>query len=174
MIICAGNIETFPFATPVGIGLIESAINTTRLCLMDPPKELIFMGSAGSYGNHEIFDIVSTSRGCNIENGFFEQKSYTPIDNVIEASSNKNEPLINSSNYITSDKESAKAFLKRRIELENMEFYSILRVAKEFEIPVRGFFIVSNYCYEDAHKEFIKNHKESMQRLSRFVGINLF
>lgn len=174
MIVCAGNIETFSFATPVGIGLIESAMNTTRLCLFDPPKELIFVGSAGSYGNHNIFDIVTSSKGCNVENGFFEKKSYTPIDNVIEASSNEDEPIINSSNYITSHKASAQEFLKRGIALENMEFYSILRVAKEFEIPVRGIFVVTNYCFEDAHKEFVANHNKAMTKLSEFVSINLF
>jgi len=174
VIVCAGNIETFSFATPVGIGLIQSAINTTRLCLMAPPKEIIFVGTAGSYGKHAIFDIVTSSKGCNIENGFFENKSYTPLDNVIAANENGDEPLINSSNYITSDPASAKAFLRRGIALENMEFYSILSVAKEFNLPVKGIFIVTNYCYEDAHKEFIANHNEAMRRLSEFVRINLF
>jgi purine-nucleoside phosphorylase len=174
VIVCAGNIETFPFATPVGIGLVQSAINTTRLCLMTPPKELVFVGTAGSYGNHEIFDIVTSSKGCNVENGFFENKSYTPLDNVIAANENPDEPLINSSNYITSDTASAKAFLRRSIALENMEFYSILSVAKEFNLPVKGIFIVTNYCFEDAHKEFVANHEEAMQRLSEFVRVNLF
>ena len=31
MIICAGRNETFPFAQAMGVGLIESAINLTRL-----------------------------------------------------------------------------------------------------------------------------------------------
>ncbi|MCI0500930.1 MAG: purine-nucleoside phosphorylase, partial [Epsilonproteobacteria bacterium] len=35
MIVCAGRSETFDFAIPVGVGLIESAINLTRLCLFD-------------------------------------------------------------------------------------------------------------------------------------------
>lgn len=169
MIVCAGNIETFGFATPVGIGLIESAINTTRLCLMDPPKELIFVGSAGSYGKHKIFDIVSSSKGCNIESSFFQGKSYTPIDNVIAANEDKNEPLVNSSNYITAACSDADAYLKRGIEIENMEFYSILSVAKEFELPVRGIFIITNYCYEDAHKEFAANHNEAMRRLNDYM-----
>ena len=52
MIICAGRNETFPFAHPIGVGLIESAINLTRMCLFDKPDYLLFVGSAGSYGNH--------------------------------------------------------------------------------------------------------------------------
>ena len=83
MIICAGNNETFQFATSVGVGLIESAINTTRLCLFDKPDYLIFIGSAGSYGKYNIFDIVESSSGSNIELSFLEGNSFTPIDNVI-------------------------------------------------------------------------------------------
>ena len=136
---------------------------------MSLPKELVFIGSAGSYGNHKIFDIVTSSKGCNIENGFFQGQSYTPIDNVITANENNNEVMVNSSNYITASKECAQEFLQKGIELENMEFYSILAVAKEFNLPVKGIFIVTNYCYEDAHKEFLANHNEAMQRLNRYI-----
>ncbi|MDD4855510.1 MAG: purine-nucleoside phosphorylase, partial [Sulfuricurvum sp.] len=31
MIVCAGNNETFDFALPIGVGLVESAMNLTRL-----------------------------------------------------------------------------------------------------------------------------------------------
>jgi len=41
-----------------------------------------------------------------------------------------------------------------------MEFFSILSVAKEFEIPVAGIFVITNYTNENAHEDFIKNHKE--------------
>ena len=58
MIICAGNNETFSFATPMGVGLIEMSMNLTRLCLFDKPEFLLFVGTAGSYGAHQILDIV--------------------------------------------------------------------------------------------------------------------
>ena len=83
MIICAGNSETFDFATPMGVGLIESAINLTRLCLFDKPEFLLFIGSAGSYGEHKIFDIIESKTASNIELGFLNNDAYTPLDNVI-------------------------------------------------------------------------------------------
>ena len=58
MIVCAGDIEQFSFAVPIGVGLVNSAINLTRLCIMNPPEFLLFVGSAGSYGNKNIFDLV--------------------------------------------------------------------------------------------------------------------
>ena len=41
MIICAGRNETFPFAQTIGVGLIESAINLTRICLFNKPEYLL-------------------------------------------------------------------------------------------------------------------------------------
>lgn len=58
MIICAGNQEVFEFAQSVGVGLIDSAYGLTKLCLEEKPESLLFIGSAGSYGEYDIFDIV--------------------------------------------------------------------------------------------------------------------
>ncbi len=176
MIICAGNIESFEFATPIGIGLIESAINLTRLALFDKPDFLIFIGSAGSYGKYKIFDIVESSIGANIENSFLTGNSYTPIDNVIEAYHDKKSDvsretvdIVNSSNYITTDKTLSQSYRKHKIELENMEFFSVLRVAQEFKIPLLGIFIVTNYCDKNAHKEFLENHQKAKYLLSQYM-----
>ena len=50
-----------------------------------------------------------------------------------------------------------------------MEFFSVLSVAKEFEIPVAGIFVVTNYTNENAHDDFIKNHKEAMEKLTNYL-----
>ena len=155
-IISSGNKEIFPFATPIGIGLIESAINLTRLCLFDKPDMIIFIGSAGSYGRKEIFDIFESSTASNIEHCLLKKECYTPIDNIISANVS-HETIVNSSNYITKNKLISKAFLNLNIDAENMEFFSVVKVAKEFQIPIKGIFIITNYCYENAHKEYIKN-----------------
>ena len=42
MIVCAGKNETFDFASPIGVGLIESSINLTKLILFDKPDFLLF------------------------------------------------------------------------------------------------------------------------------------
>lgn len=171
MIICAGRNETFNFAKEMGVGLIESAINLTRQCLFDKPEFLLFIGSAGSYGNHEIFDIVESKRAANIELSFLEDNSYTPLDNVLESENKmvRNDTIINSSNYISKNFELSKNFNEYGIGAENMEFYSILQVAKEFEIPVAGIFVITNYTNENAHEDFLKNHKEAMKKLTSYL-----
>ena len=171
MIVSAGKNETFSFATPIGVGLIESTINLTRLALFDKPDFLIFIGSAGSYGEYKVFDIVESMIASNIELSFWQNNSYTPIDNVIEAknSNTKSKVIVNSSNYITTNKELSKNFLKHNIHLENMEFYSVASVAKEFEIPLLGIFVVTNYTDENAHEDFVKNHKRAKEMLVEYV-----
>ena len=158
MIISAGNKEMFDFATSIGVGLIESTINLTRICLFDKPNFLIFIGTAGSYGNKKIFDVVESSSASNIENCFLTKTCYTPIDNVISfAKDVSRETIVNSSNYITTDEKIAKKYLNINIEIENMEFFSVMSVAKKFEIPTLGIFVVTNYCNENAHNDYIKN-----------------
>ncbi|WP_456322324.1 phosphorylase family protein [Hydrogenimonas sp.] len=183
MIVCAGSNETFPFATPIGVGLCESAVNLTRLALMSPPEFLLFIGSAGSYGNHDIFDIVESKAASQIELSYLMKKSYTPLkNNVIVSDENvsretplhhfaneKHPVIVNSSNYITTDMELARRFNKFGIGLENMEFYSVMQVGQIFDIPCGGIFIVTNFCDENAHRDFLHNHDEAMHRLTNYL-----
>jgi len=183
MFVCAGNNETFPFATPIGVGLCESAVNLTRLALMQPPEFLLFIGSAGSYGNFEIFDIVESKAASQIELSYLMKKSYTPLqNNVIVSDENvsRETPLrniadserpiiVNSSNYITTDIEVGRKFNEFGIGLENMEFYSVMQVAQIFNIPCGGIFVVTNYCDDGAHEQFIKNHEEGIRHLTNYL-----
>lgn len=171
MIICAGNNETFNFATPMGVGLIESAINLTRLCLFDKPEFLLFIGSAGSYGEHKIFDIVESKTASNIELAFLNNDAYTPLDNVVSTNTDqtKRDVIVNSSNYISTNEELSKKFLKLGVGIENMEFFAVLKVAQEFDIPAGGVFCITNYTNKNAHEDFLKNHEEAKKILEVHV-----
>jgi len=174
MIICAGNTENFDFAQPMGVGLIETAMNVTRLCLFDKPEYILFVGTAGSYGKYNIFDIVESKTASNIELSFLEKKSYTPLDNVISTQTeNKQDVIVNSSNYISTDAQLTSEFEQLGVSLENMEFFSVLRIAQEFDIPAGGVFCVTNYCDENAHNSFLQNHNEAKRRLSDHVRYRL-
>ncbi len=197
-IVCAGRSEQFDFAQPVGIGMMEVAINLTRLCLSKKPKFILFVGTAGSYGEKKIFDIIESKTASNIENSFFTGGSYTPIDNVVSTVKDVSQPsrvaklhrygfnitddkqlssalhvsretLVNSSNYITTDKSLGKYYLAQNIHLENMEYFAVLKVAQTFGISAGGIFIVTNYCDENAHDDFLKNQKEAMAKLTNYI-----
>jgi nucleoside phosphorylase len=170
MILCAGNNETFDFATPIGVGLIESAMNLTRLCLFDKPEFILFIGSAGSYGEHNIFDIVESKTASNVELAFLNNDAYTPLDNVISTNiTNKKDVIVNSSNYISTNEELTKKFLKLGIGIENMEFFAVLKIAQEFDIPAGGVFCITNYTNKNAHEDFLKNHDEAKRVLALHV-----
>ncbi|MDQ7045451.1 MAG: purine-nucleoside phosphorylase [Sulfurimonas sp.] len=170
MIICAGNNETFEFAQPTGIGMIETAMNLTRLCLFDKPELLLFIGSAGSYGNHKIFDIVESKTASNIELSFLSNDAYTPLDNVVSTNTTDvKDVVVNSSNYISTNKELTKKFLGLGIGIENMEFFAVLQVAQEFNIPAGGVFCVTNFTDENAHEDFLKNHEQAKIILAEHV-----
>jgi len=170
MIICAGNNETFSFATPMGVGLIETAMNLTRLCLFDKPEFLLFIGTAGSYGEKKIFDIVESKTASNIELAFLSNDAYTPLDNVVTTNTtNKKDIVVNSSNYISTNETLAKNFLKFGVGIENMEFFSVLRIAQEFNIPAGGVFCITNYTNKQAHEEFLKNHAKAKELLELHV-----
>ena len=171
MIICAGRNETFKFAEPMGVGLIESSINLTRQCLFNKPDFILFVGSAGSYGEHKIFDIIESKRAANLELSFLRDHSYTPLDNVLESENKmvRNDTIVNSSNYITTNFDLSAKYNQYGIGIENMEFFSVLQVAREFEIPVAGIFVVTNYTNKNAHEDFMKNHKEAMSKLTQYL-----
>ncbi|MDY0237966.1 MAG: purine-nucleoside phosphorylase [Campylobacterales bacterium] len=176
MILCAGNGEFFDFAKPVGVGLIDSAINTTKICIEEKPSFLLFVGSAGSYGRLKEFDLFYSSFASNLENSFLLKKSYSPIENELKSSipdfvSRETLPWMkmNCSNYITTNSVVSKKYLKLEIDAENMEFYSILKVANSFNIPAYGLFAITNFCNEFAHNDFIKNHNLAKEILEKFV-----
>jgi len=170
MIICAGNNETFDFATPMGVGLIEMSMNLTRLCLFDKPEFLLFVGSAGSYGDAKIFDIIESKTASNIELAFLSNDAYTPLDNVISTNiEQKKELIVNSSNYISTNEELTKKFLDFNIGIENMEFFAVLKIAQEFNIPAGGVFCITNYTNKNAHNDFITNHTKAKELLTKYV-----
>jgi nucleoside phosphorylase len=50
-----------------------------------------------------------------------------------------------------------------------MEFFSVLKIAEEFNIPAGGVFCITNYTNENAHEDFLKNHEKAKELLSTHV-----
>ncbi len=179
MILCAGRNETFSFATPIGVGLIESSITLTQLIIKEKPAFLFFVGTAGSYGNHAIFDTLYSHEATNIELGALQNQCYTPLQNAIKAEKQYvsrgtiHSAVVNSSNYITTDTNLAQHFLDKGIGLENMEYFAVVSIANHFHIPCSGFFVVTNYCNENAHKDFLAHHEQAKKIITQHIEKNL-
>ncbi len=162
MIVCAGRTEQFSFAKPIGVGLIESAYNLSRIILENRPKEILFVGSCGSYGEKKLLDAFYSSTASQMEHAFVNGDAYTPIENKI-LNNVSHETIVNSSNYITCSKDVSEKFLVAGIDVENMEFYSVLWAAREAKIAAKGFFVVTNYCHENAREEYAANLKTATE-----------
>jgi nucleoside phosphorylase len=157
------------------------AVNLTRLLHDTAFEEIVFVGTAGSYGTHEIFDIVESHAAARIEPSAFEGRAYTPLEPYtffkegvyetapFDADVSRETPIVNTSDYITTDISVWDAMRARGIVLENMEFYAVMETARRFHIPARGIFIVTNRCDADAHRDFLANHTEAMKRLTSYV-----
>lgn len=181
MFVCAGNGEEFEFAKSIGVGLVESAITLSEICLSQKVESLIFVGSAGSYDKEvELLEIFTSSKATQIESSALLSQSYTPIPQEIQSdvscetiqkilSLGLPQAIINSSNYITTDISHAQRMRERGILLENMEFFSVLSMARRFSLPALGVFCVSNHCGGEAHREFMENRVEVMRRLRGVV-----
>ncbi len=173
MIVCAGEIEQFEFAYPIGIGMVDAAVNLTRLCLTEKPESVLFVGTAGSYGRIDLIKIVVSQKACNIEHSLIRGDGYSPIDNCVNSIGKvSHETTVNSSNYITTNELISDEYIKRGIGLENMEFYGVMKVAKQLEIPAKGIFVTTNYCAKNAHTEFKNNHKTAMIKLEKYIAEN--
>ena len=215
MIISAGRNEIFPFALPMGVGLVDMSINLTALlqkrAMVDSrgkyeqvlttnrqlderlnsidspilqsakssqnpdkilnalPSEIIFVGSAGLYKDGEVFKIYESSVAANIEISSLEHKSYSPIESEIASVVPRGTCKVNSSNFITTDRNLAHELFDRGYFLENMEFFAVLKVAQKFQIPAYGIFVATNFCNKNAHEDFIKNHEQAKKELEKYL-----
>ncbi|STP05009.1 nucleoside phosphorylase-I family protein [Helicobacter acinonychis] len=175
MLLCAGRNEALKGAVPIGVGLIESAINLTRICLKNPSIEsVIFIGSAGSYSLEiELLSVFESAQGYQIEESFSHLNSYTPLDNFIQIETKEKalfkRARVNSSNYIHTNEMFAAKMVQKGVLLENMEFFSVLSVAKTFSLKAKGIFCVSNHVGLNARKEFKENHAKVKQVLENTI-----
>mgnify|MGYP000914345067 CR=1 FL=1 len=224
LVISAGKNEIFDFALPMGVGLVDMAINLTkflqkRACiaadekginlknidhylakieakfanssnpelknlsqnlsknpernLYQMPEKIVFVGSAGLYKDGEILQIYESLVGANIEISSVENRSYSPIECEISSIVSRGTIKTNSSNFITTDKNLAHKMFEKGYFLENMEFFSVLKVAQIFKIPAYGIFVATNFCDKNAHADFIKNHAEAKKILTKYIKENM-
>ena len=53
--------------------------------------------------------------------------------------------------------------------MENMEFFAVTNVAKAFKTRSRGIFCATNFCNENAHADFMKNHENAKKELEIYL-----
>lgn len=180
LFVCAGNDESFDFAVSLGVGLVRSGANLARICQVKRPKEIVFVGTCGLYDGGELLEIYESDQAFNVEISAILGLSYSPLlanfgENFCQnfgknlAKVSHETFLINSSNFITTDKNIAQKFAQMGFFMENMETYAIFEVAKMFAIPARAVLCATNFCDKFAHQNFLKNHAKAKIRLENYL-----
>lgn len=105
----------------------------------------------------------------NVSYETFKTLAQQNVKKVSEIKGQIKNAVVNSSNYITTDEVVAKQMANAGILLENMEFFAVMKVAQTFGVPAMGIFCVTNYCDENAHKDFLENHSEAKSRLEDLI-----
>lgn len=172
LLVCAGRSESFKFANSIGVGLVESAINLTKILSnlknQNSVDEVIFIGTAGLYGRGNLGEIYESKTATNIEISSILGLSYSPLlTNAVSYETDKN--VINSSNFITQNAQISAKFSALGLFMENMEFFAVTNVAKAFKTRSRGVFCATNFCNENAHADFMKNHENAKKELEIYL-----
>ena len=194
-IVCAGKNEVFSFAKSIGVGLVEASVGLTRLCLEKKPKKIVFIGTCGLYnkplkndlnsGNFaekslmskkneskcatNLLEIYESTHCFNIEAGKILSSFYSPAECEINLNVSYETKKCNSSNYICTDENIAEKFVSLGLELENMEAFAVLSVARHFKIPATCFLCATNFCDKDAHEIFFLHHAQAKKKLENFL-----
>lgn len=199
LIVCAGASEQFSFAKGIGIGLVNAASGLTQLCLEyaqrgEKVEQIIFIGTCGLYTDegetqsasedekqgvkqgaqkakiaNELLQIYESAHGFNVEYSALCANFYTPLAKEINANVSQETLKCNSANFICADKTAARKFADLGLSLENMELFAVLSVAKRFEISATSYLCATNFCDENAHKNFIDNQKTAKKKLEEFL-----
>lgn len=160
----------------LGIGYLEAALNLESFLNKNPkPKEIIFIGTAGSYSQAlSIGELVNVSSVSLLNIGTVLKQSYIPKEYESFQSSGKIQCL--SSLEITNSAELSKKIsnLSSKSLVENMELYGVAKVASRHDIPWSAILGITNYTDENAHQDWKANHQRVSADLCKsFTNTNL-
>lgn len=169
LILCAGKGEDFGCAKSIGVGLVEAAANLSQICIDEKPSKLVFIGSCGLYGEGNLLEIYESAHAFNVEASAITHGSYSPAKCEINLNVSHETKICNSANFICTDAAVAAKFAKMGFFMENMEAFAVLSVAAKFGLSATCFLCASNFCDENAHETFLKNHAQVKQNLEKFL-----
>ena len=117
----------------------------------------------------KLLEIYETRHCFNIEASKLISNFYSPAECEINLNVSYETKKCNSSNYICTDENIAEKFVSLGLELENMEAFAVLSVARHFKIPATCFLCATNFCDKDAHEFFLLHHAQAKKNLENFL-----
>lgn len=117
----------------------------------------------------KLLEIYESAHCFNVEASKLTNAFYSPTECEINLNVSYETKKCNSSNYICTDENVAARFADLGLELENMESFAVLSVAKRFGISATCFLCATNFCDKNAHQSFLQNHAQAKKNLEHFL-----
>lgn len=117
----------------------------------------------------QLLEIYESAHCFNVEASKLTNAFYSPAECEINLNVSYETKKCNSSNYICTDENVAARFADLGLELENMESFAVLSVAKRFGISATCFLCATNFCDKNAHQSFLQNHAQAKKNLEHFL-----
>jgi len=117
----------------------------------------------------KLLEIYESAHCFNVEASKLTNDFYSPAECEINLNVSYETKKCNSSNYICTDENVAARFADLGLELENMESFAVLSVAKRFGISATCFLCATNFCDKNAHQSFLQNHAQAKKNLEHFL-----
>lgn len=117
----------------------------------------------------KLLEIYESAHCFNVEASKLTNAFYSPAECEINLNVSYETKKCNSSNYICTDENLAARFADLGLELENMESFAVLSVAKRFGISATCFLCATNFCDKNAHQSFLQNHAQAKKNLEYFL-----
>ena len=117
----------------------------------------------------QLLEIYESAHCFNVEASKLTNAFYSPAECEINLNVSYETKKCNSSNYICTDENLAARFADLGLELENMESFAVLSVAKRFGISATCFLCATNFCDKNAHQSFLQNHAQAKKKLEHFL-----
>ena len=117
----------------------------------------------------KLLEIYESAHCFNVEASKLTNAFYSPAECEINLNVSYETKKCNSSNYICTDENLAARFADLGLELENMESFAVLSVAKRFGISATCFLCATNFCDKNAHQSFLQNHAQAKKNLEHFL-----
>ncbi len=157
----------------LGIGYLDAALNLERIIKKNDLKQIIFLGTAGSFNkNHdEIVEVESTELlniGSNLDISYPAKHGRYEVYKTEKKLSDLKTCHCLTTAEITKDSAFAELISKKyddEILLENLELYGLAKVASEAGIPWNALLGVTNSIGENAHEEWKVNHERVSKNL---------
>lgn len=178
-------------------GLMSKQSVASELSVASKPDKIIFIGTCGLYQKNEslnlskkseikgnlgaknlarenqkplqLLEIYESAHCFNVEVSKLTNAFYSPAECEINLNVSYETKKCNSSNYICTDENVAARFADLGLELENMESFAVLSIAKRFGISATCFLCATNFCDKNAHQSFLQNHTQAKKNLELFL-----